>query len=86
MIVTFYYRDDHALTQVEGTITMKDGVLVANPADSVALRNVLQSDVRVYRADDAVEILKAALHPAEFLKALPQQYHGSYFWCKQVED
>ena len=85
MTVKFFSRGDHGV-QVEGTITMKDGVLVADPPDSLTLHNVLNDNVRIDCGEDPPLVFNAIHHPKEFLEALPKQYHGSYFWCKQVED
>lgn len=85
MTVRFFRLTEDG-SEVIGTITMKDRVLVTNPADSVELHNVLDTEVWIHRDPDPPLILKAALHPEEFLAALPKQYHGSYFWAELVQD
>lgn len=85
MIVTFYCLED-GKTVTLGTISMKEGQLVASPPDEVALRNVLNDVVRVDRGSDPPLILNAIDHPTEFLEHLPKEYHGSYFWAKAIPD
>jgi hypothetical protein len=87
MTVRFFrLREDGP--EVIGTITLQDGVLVADPPDSVALRNVLSDEVWIYpMTDDPPLKLNAIDHPKEFLEGLPKQYgHGSYFWAVAVEN
>ena len=84
MTVEFFSRDDAGNTISEGRLTLHKGKLVATPAG--ALKGVLATDVWVYRNDpDPPLILRAAHDPEAFLEALPQQYHGSYFWAKAVD-
>ena len=83
--VEFFGRDDSGNTVSEGTLTLKDGQLVASPAG--ALQGVLDNEVRIYRDDPLPPlILHATDDPAAFLAALPKQYHGSRFWCKVIEN
>lgn len=84
MIVTFYRRidDGDETEETIGTISMRDGRLVATPADAVALHNVLEDEIWVHRGDKPPLILRAAQHPQEFLENLQKEFgHGSYFWC-----
>ena len=83
--IEFFGRNELGETVSEGTLTLKDGQLVASPAG--ALRSVLASDVWIYRDDPQPQLILRATHdPAAFLAALPAQYgHGSRFWCKVIE-
>jgi transcriptional regulator with XRE-family HTH domain len=73
-----------------GTITMKDGALVASPrteTNALALQNVLAEEVWVHQENGEPPLkLNAIHHPQEFLEHLPKEYHGSYFWAEWVED
>jgi hypothetical protein len=69
-----------------GTITMKDGVLVADPADAQALRGILAKPLEVYQEDGPVKPIDPTAEPEAFLKGCLETFRGSYFWCKQVED
>ena len=82
--IEFFGRDDSGNTVSEGTLTLKDGQLVASPAG--ALQGVLETDVWIHRDPDPPIILNAIEHPEEFLKNLVQQYHGSRLWAKEIED
>ena len=85
MTVTFYRRKpDHS--QVIGTISLVDGKLVADPADSIALTSALAEPLSVYQEDGPPKLINPKTHPKEFLKAMPRVYHGTYFWCRPVED
>ena len=83
MTVEFFGRNDSGETVSEGTLTLRDGKLVATPAG--ALKGVLDTEVWIHRDPDPPIILNAIDHPEEFLKNLVQQYHGSYFWAKAVD-
>ena len=71
----------------DGTITLKDGQLIADPADSISLKNILAEEIWVHQLNGEPPLkFNADHHPEEFLKACPKQYgHGSYFWCSKVE-
>jgi hypothetical protein len=86
MTVQFFRRGDGGEETI-GTIEMRNGKLIATPADSTALQNVLDDEVWIDQGQNAPLKFNAIHHPKEFLAALPKQYgHGSYFWCKRVED
>jgi hypothetical protein len=72
----------------DGTITLKGGQLIADPPDSISLKNILAEDVWVHQLNGEPPIIFNSIHhPKEFLQGLPKQYgHGSYFWCSKVED
>ena len=84
----FRLRSEGVEIEVEivGTLRLQDGRLVADPADSPALHHVLHQEVRVHHDDGSVTILDSKIHPEAFLRALPPQYHGSYFWCEAVNN
>ncbi len=85
MTVTFYRQTIDGEMPV-GTIALVDGKLVATPADSIPLQNVLRQPVYLIDPQDRVTLLDSVLHPKEFLHALPTMYHGTYFWAGTVED
>lgn len=85
MTVRFFHLVDGE-TETIGTITMQDGVLVATPADSIPLQNVLRDEIWVHRGQDPPLKLNAIDHPKEFLAHLQKEFgHGSYFWCKEIK-
>ena len=85
MTIEFFGRNDSGETVSEGRLTLHKGKIVASPAG--ALQGVLDNEVRIYRDDPLPPlILRATDDPAAFLAALPQQYHGSRLWAKQIED
>jgi hypothetical protein len=84
MIVQFYQLKEKG-PEIIGTIALKNGILVAAPADSVPLRNVLRDVVRVEQGPGEPPLkLNAQQHPDAFLAALPKAYVGTYFWCRAI--
>jgi hypothetical protein len=71
-----------------GDLVLRDGRIVADPPDSISLRNVLADEVWVHgRGEDPPLKLNATDHPKEFFEHLPKEFgHGTYFWAEPVED
>jgi hypothetical protein len=81
-----FYRLRPGGPEVIGTLTLKDGVIVANPADTIALTNILAEPLSVYQEDGPPRLIDHQVEPEAFLEALPKVYHGSYFWCVSGAD
>ena len=84
MTVRFYRQRTSGPEEI-GALVLRGGRIVAEPPDSVALKNVLDEPVWLPEGDGWWFIYPDT-QPEEFLQALPMQYHGSYFWARQVED
>ena len=81
-----FYRQRPDGPELVGAISLINGVLIADPADSIALTSVLAEPLSVYQEDGPPKLINPKTHPKEFLKAMPRVYHGTYFWCRPVED
>jgi hypothetical protein len=64
-----------------GVLVLREGRIVAEPPDSVALNNIVNDQVHLYGENGDRRRLDATLNPDEFLTALPAHYHGTYFWA-----
>ena len=80
-----FYRQRPTGSEEIGAIVLREGILVAEPPDSIALNNVLAEPVWLPEGD-GWRFIYPAIQPEEFLKALPIEYHGTYFWAGKVED
>jgi len=67
-------------------MVLRDGRIVAEPPDSIALTNILAQPLCVYRETGPPRLIAHQAEPEAFLKALHSVYHGSYFWAETVED
>jgi hypothetical protein len=86
-----FYALNTTTAEVDHVGTLTDGQLVADPPDSIALRNIQAEPVRVYLMDakpDELEyiLIDPTTQPEAFLKACHKDYNGSYFWAGEVED
>lgn len=63
-----FYRQRPTGREEIGALVLRDGILVAEPPDSIALNNVLDEPVHHDDGAGKVTILDAKLHPEEFLR------------------
>lgn len=84
MKVRFYHLVDGEAEAI-GSISMKNGRLVADPPDSQTLRNVLTEPLEVWQEDAPPKSIDPLAEPEEFLKGCVATYRGSYFWCKEIK-
>lgn len=83
MRVTFYRQRPTGKDKI-GSIALKDGALVLDPPDSIALQNVLDQPVRVFDGDgNAIHTIESGLNPKMFIENLAKQYIGTYFWAEE---
>lgn len=85
MIVMFYHLVDGETEEI-GAIRLVKGRLVATPADSPTLRNMLTEPLEVWQEDAPPKSIDPLAEPEEFLKGCVATYRGSYFWCIEVTD
>jgi hypothetical protein len=86
MIVRFYELTQKAEFRTIGDIRLDKDRLVADPPDSEDLQRLLAEPVGVYHEDKPLEYVDPNEVPEKFLKGCVATFHGSYFWCKEVED
>ena len=77
----FSLRDEGVET--DGDLFLKDGRIIADPADSIALTHMLSEPLRVDYGSTPTWI-DPVRQPEEFLAALQKVYHGTYFWAEAV--
>src|SRR5262245_44013219 len=77
-----FFRQKPDGPELIGTIELKDGRLIADPPDAPSLRMALDEDIRKYETSGRITLLNSKLHAEEFIKELPMEYHGTYFWAE----
>lgn len=83
--VRFFGLTRDATVEVIGDVLLKDGQIITDPPDRLALRNILAEPVWLPDGD-GWRFIYPDTQPEEFLAALPKECNGSYFWAEAVED
>ena len=78
MTVKVYTLDNEGNDVERGTITLKDGALVANPADSDLLSRILDNPIHLFNGAVTVG------QPEKFLRGLHRQYKSAYLRVSEV--
>ncbi len=85
MKVRFFRQRPNGSEEV-GALVLRQGKLMPEPPDSIALNGILDEPPQVFQEDGPPKLIDHKAEPEVFLRALASVYHGTYFWASTVED